>query len=614
MVAPQFAATAGAQETAPRSAVQPINPGISSKPKTSPKGTKFYVADGNNIGDKGSVSGYFFVDVTGRNAAMDKGDVPLEGKYVLAQWRDDTNPKKGNGRVSPVYGAVVRPDGSYVLQFPTWVDELGQSHTFDGGNGVLLRVWSEDFDTEKYSLGYSDFNGGWMKYNWFQRAKWGDLASVREANIALHERPQSWVTLPEDQWVESRTSKGVNGGNVSGWIFRENEIGTSTSNGVTTFRSRDVALPNEKIVGSYLRQDVGKLIDAWKQANKGYSYDKLVAAQKEIIQKWDADPAHKDKPAIAETVWTTSDTEGKYTLQFRGELADGTIAEKPEDVNFTAGILTHGPNAKVNLDYMYVFPMLTKSDGKAETSENGANMRVFGGSYFSNAVRETLLSTTGTNQAPINMLFAVNNGFPAFNVLDYDTFNKPASVGTEVTAKATSMKSQTPYRVEWYVDGVKAQKPKLAPDGSVIKDKDGNPKLEDAVESFTTDRYGNSPELKFTVPEETADNAIVRAVIFQELGDNDKQAPDGMDEFRVTRTTSVSGTPKTVNPTKDPQDSGLKVVNKDKDTKVTAKDEDGNEIPVIIKDDETVLASRRHLSTMSRLIVSTMSRLITWSR
>ncbi|MHA6528426.1 hypothetical protein ACX3T8_12405, partial [Corynebacterium pyruviciproducens] len=52
--------------------------------------------------------------------------------------------------------------------------------------------------------------------------------------------------------------------------------------------------------------------------------------------------------------------------------------------------------------------------------------------------------------------------------------------------------------------------------------------------------------------------------------------------------TSVSGTPKTVNPTKDPQDSGLKVANKDKDTKVTAKDEDGNEIPVIIKDDGTV--------------------------
>ncbi len=52
--------------------------------------------------------------------------------------------------------------------------------------------------------------------------------------------------------------------------------------------------------------------------------------------------------------------------------------------------------------------------------------------------------------------------------------------------------------------------------------------------------------------------------------------------------TTVEGTPKTVKPTDDPQDTGLVVKNKDDKTptKVTAKDEDGNDVPVTV-DPET---------------------------
>ncbi|WP_338433915.1 hypothetical protein [Aerococcus loyolae] len=50
----------------------------------------------------------------------------------------------------------------------------------------------------------------------------------------------------------------------------------------------------------------------------------------------------------------------------------------------------------------------------------------------------------------------------------------------------------------------------------------------------------------------------------------------------------VEGTPKTVKPTNDPQDTGLVVKNKDDKTptKVTAKDEDGQDVPVTV-DPET---------------------------
>ncbi|WP_210388755.1 hypothetical protein, partial [Corynebacterium sp. HMSC069E04] len=48
---------------------------------------------------------------------------------------------------------------------------------------------------------------------------------------------------------------------------------------------------------------------------------------------------------------------------------------------------------------------------------------------------------------------------------------------------------------------------------------------------------------------------------------------------------------KTVDPTDDPQDSGIKVENKDDDTKVSAKDEDGKDVPVEIDEDGKVIVT-----------------------
>ena len=492
-----------------------FNPGVKTPKQVSSQGTEYYISDAEKAGAYESVDGYAYIDVTGWPSGLDAYDVPLEGKVVFAQWKDYAPAKDGNGRISPVYASTVKPDGSWAIKFPVWTDETGQEHNWEATAGQYLRVWIEDYDTEKYQLGFAEFLGQWTGAAQRQKATWGGLGARNAGpyNIGLQERPQSWLTQPEDQWVKSTDIQDY--GNTSGRIFRENEIGAATSGGVTTFKGTDVALPNEKIVGSYLRDELKTQLDEWKAANKGFKYDELVAEQKRAIKAWDADPANAGKPAIAETVWTTSDKDGNYKLQFKGIFNDThELAKSPSDGVFIAGsddLVTKGKK-HVNTDYMYVYPALTVSDGNKSTSENGANMRTMGGAYFSDIASPGALATIGVagRSNPINVLFAVNNGFPKFDILEYNTTDKPARAGTTVTAKTTSFKSEMPYRIEWYVGD----------------------KMVDKVQG-TTDRYGNLQDHTFTVPEGTPDNTIVSARIYRTTEKEGSANFDAVDEFRV---------------------------------------------------------------------------------
>ena len=492
-----------------------FNPGVKTPKQVSSQGTEYYISDAEKAGAYESVDGYAYIDVTGWPSGLDAYDVPLEGKVVFAQWKDYAPAKDGNGRISPVYASTVKPDGSWAIKFPVWTDETGQEHNWEATAGQYLRAWIEDYDTEKYQLGFAEFLGRWTGAAQRQKATWGGLGARNAGpyNIGLQERPQSWLTQPEDQWVKSTDIQDY--GNTSGRIFRENEIGAATSGGVTTFKGTDVALPNEKIVGSYLRDELKTQLDEWKAANKGFKYDELVAEQKRAIKAWDADPANAGKPAIAETVWTTSDKDGNYKLQFKGIFNDThELAKSPSDGVFIAGsddLVTKGKK-HVNTDYMYVYPALTVSDGNKSTSENGANMRTMGGAYFSDIASPGALATIGVagRSNPINVLFAVNNGFPKFDILEYNTTDKPARAGTTVTAKTTSFKSEMPYRIEWYVGD----------------------KMVDKVQG-TTDRYGNLQDHTFTVPEGTPDNTIVSARIYRTTEKEGSANFDAVDEFRV---------------------------------------------------------------------------------
>lgn len=154
-----FAPQAQAQE-APV-AIQDINPGVTTPKQTSKQGTEYYLSDASKIGEYESVYGNAYIDVTGVPTNLDSIDIPLEGKLVFAQWKDYTPVNDGNGRISPVYAGTVKPDGSYSIKLPVWTDEQGKKHEWEATAGQMLRVWMEDFDTEKYQVGFAEFLGQW---------------------------------------------------------------------------------------------------------------------------------------------------------------------------------------------------------------------------------------------------------------------------------------------------------------------------------------------------------------------------------------------------------------------------------------------------------------------
>ncbi|WP_180950052.1 putative Ig domain-containing protein [Corynebacterium coyleae] len=142
---------------------------------------------------------------------------------------------------------------------------------------------------------------------------------------------------------------------------------------------------------------------------------------------------------------------------------------------------------------------------------------------------------------------------------------------------------------------------------------DGTPKPVDPTE----DKQGtgiivNNPDKDTKVSAKDEDGKDVPAVINPETGEievtpgedvdgpiivtvEDEDLPEGKTEVEVpvnghekdrddngSEKTTVDGTPKPVDPTEDKQGTGIIVNNSDKDTKVSAKDEDGKDVPAVI--------------------------------
>lgn len=117
-----------------------------------------------------------------------------------------------------------------------------------------------------------------------------------------------------------------------------------------------------------------------------------------------------------------------------------------------------------------------------------------------------------------------------------------------------------------------------------------------------TPREGNQGEAPWTA--EIGDDGTVTVTPGEDAKPGDKvevtvevtykDRSKDIETFTVTVTdkesdkTSVTGEPAEVEDKDEDQNTGLKVENKDEDTEVTAKDEDGNDVPVTIGDDGTI--------------------------
>ncbi|MGJ9529238.1 thrombospondin type 3 repeat-containing protein, partial [Actinotignum sp. GS-2025a] len=378
-------------------------------------------------------------------------DKALPGVKVYAQWTDYNNKKK-KGAVSPVYWTRSEADGKYAINIPEWTDAFGTVHTWEATAGQTLRVWAENPDESKYTTAFvegdSTFGGQGDRY----RGTWNGTVGVRVVegfNIAFQERPEyDQMFHPEDQWKKS-TRAGA-GGHVKGRVWFEQRGTFGDVDAVPRLEDRygDIAVPNTKVVGAYVQDEVARRFDAWKEKNPGYNRDDFKTAQREIMAAYEAETG---KSAIAETVYDTTDSAGWYHLQFQGLWGNNYWSNG-------IGKHTHGdpvpegdPNAAwtkgqwhsrhINVQYMYVAPVLPNGVGGSLN-----NLR---DNMFQSMTNDVTLATDGAMDNIINVNYALRMENRHFEVEKYNQTDKPAAPGDTASTKATGFEANRGYDIVW---------------------------------------------------------------------------------------------------------------------------------------------------------------------
>ena len=417
---------------------------------------------GNALREKKSVSGRVYFDRSGSRSYMEPtdkqgasdGDVGLTGVKVYAQWTDYNN-RRQKGSLSPVYYTQSRPDGTYVIQLPDWTDAFGTVHKWDALAGQTLRIWADNPDPKKYTLAFvegdSTFGGQGDRY----RGLWnGAVGSnhVYDYNIAFQERPQiAQMFPPENTWKQSNRHGG--GGDVVGRVWYEERELLGNSEAVPTFKAKlgEVLIPGVKVVGAYVQDEVARRFDAWKKDHKNYKREEFRQAQRQIMKAYEAETG---KSAIAETVYDTTDANGKYHLQFQGLWGDtywrkgimnagnwGELVSAADDKKgspWTPGTLR---SRHVNDDYMYVAPVLP--DGV------GGSLNNFRDNMYQNGLNWIPNATTASIANVENVNFALRLEGRDFHIETYDQTTNPAEPGDTAPTKATGFVPNNTYDIVW---------------------------------------------------------------------------------------------------------------------------------------------------------------------
>lgn len=414
---------------------------------------------GQELGEAHAVSGRVFLDRSGSRSYMEPddkqgasdGDIGLGGAKVYAQWTDYNN-RRQKGALSPVYYSQARPDGTYVIQLPDWTDSFGTVHKWEATLGQTLRIWADNPDSSKYTLAFvegdSTFGGQGDRY----RGTWNGVIGFNLAenyNIAFQERPQFDQMFPaENTWKQSSRKGG--GGDVTGQVWYEERQSKGNSEAVPTFNAGfgEVKVPGVKVVGAYVQDEVARRFDQWKKDHKNYKRDEFKAAQREIMKAYEAETG---KSAIAETVYDTTDAEGKYHLQFQGLWGNSYSAKGIMNAGTWGELVPEGANASwakasrrsrhVNTEYMYVAPELPNGVGGSLNNFRD-NMYQDGLNWIPNA-------TTGSISNVENVNFALRIEGRDFHIETYDQTTNPAKPGDTAPTKATGFVPNNTYDIVW---------------------------------------------------------------------------------------------------------------------------------------------------------------------
>ena len=468
---------------------------------------------GDWLGRK-TVNGKVFLDRDANVASAQNVDEPLAGVKVYAQWIDYNN-KKQRGAVSPVYTTQTNADGTYTISLPDWTDALGTVHKWEATAGQKLRIWADNPDPKNLQLAFvegdSVFGGQGDRY----LGTWNGTVGIQLAenyNISYHERDvvedgQDWLYLPEDKSTtgEAHTGEGWVQGRV--YYDQRGTFGNLVWDGQYEKRYGDVAVPKVKIRGSYVQDEVARRFDQWKKDNKGYTTEAFRAAQKTIMAEYEAETG---KSAIAETVITETDNEGKYRLQFKGLYGDaynykgivpadkfGELAGSSTEGSWLAGNLK---SKHINQDYMYVSPVLPEGVD--------ANMDSVQSAMFQDVTRASMVHTVtdgGPRSNYVNSLdFQLRQTSRGFDVTPYNTTDNPAAPGDTAKTDTFGLIPNTAHVIVW-----------TDSEGKEVHRCEAN-----------SDNFGVIPSCDFQVPEDLAKDTLYTATVYNAANESTRLMAD----------------------------------------------------------------------------------------
>ena len=497
---------------------------------------------GENHG--GLVGGRLYAPTTGDFSTVGQGNERLTGYTVYSQWMDE------DGAVSPVYKAETHDipgnaggAGSYVFHYPNWTDANGKEHVFNAKPyDVRIRMWIAPGQTgpgggELFTIRQAPgVQPGFMNNADGGAGMWSNIPqSFTFTGIFTYEGPSDVMYAKEGDPRFHVDTKGVSSGwdasdkgAVTGKVWWETGRGDTGNLGFPNSTGENFAKKGDARVITSILTDDG--VAAFTEVNSLPPSERL-KKQQELLK------AHPEY--IAETVAAETDENGTYFARFNKKDFDNK--------------------------YLYQFVQV-KRGGKWVTQPAYASYQapMYGDPTKLMNIPQLWKDARHNWTA---MHFALVHQ-PTENMLQIDP--EIGKEGDRLIPKiATYANPGEDAYVQWY--NSKGEPIKL--DGSKGEEKipvSGGHNLANPLEEAT-----------LTVPEVTEDDTYNARLIYN-------GAIVGADSVAVAPKTKVEGAPKEVEPTDTAQDTGLKVVHLDKDTKVTAEDEDGNAIPVAVDSDGRV--------------------------
>ncbi|MGV0372513.1 putative Ig domain-containing protein, partial [Corynebacterium pilbarense] len=474
--------------------------------------------------DFGGYHGYAYINKQGRaDNQGDKHNEPLKGNVIYLQY------VTGKGEVSPTFYTTTDSEGRFSFDLTRAVTDKVSAPPFHlaGASDFKVRVWGENPDKDKYSVVMA---GDMMSGRYTTRLdrvqeSWNFTAGpagsrITNGRFVLEEKPNhvGWLAKPEKDWtraLDGETGKptvdgqfpdygrhgAIDGGTRIWWESGE-DAGSLPSQYAYDVNQGDRAAGGVEIVASYLNDEVVREIEAWKDANPGYTVEQERENQKRIIDAYQGE--HGEGSHIAETVVAPSKADGSFYLPFKGtkgyswnranfaankvvsEEEWGKVADdyKNDSLNTFNGASLRDVR-HVNTDYMYIYPRVEGRDVKPSS---------FPVNMFQN-IKD--LGSSGTSNNMGGIRFPLMSAQPIFDIPEYNSYDNKGRAGSKVTTKTAGLMPNADYAIRWYAtteDGTREE-------------------LKDAICIVKSDDKGVLPSCDFQAPEDLKKTTVYTAAV-----------------------------------------------------------------------------------------------------